>query len=642
MEEKELAVKNWLAHLRRHPMPEIVSAECMAALSSVEAQYGETESYGAGLEVRLGNPAAYVDYIMNIDEENIPKVKSLWYEIDYEEFSRAAATGKRIEPCLFANVGEEDYRTFWDEVLPPFLGEERAKRLRAPLDRVTERLPEKAFIKQIGTMTSRGELDIMRLVISFPSWESIFPGLTAIGWQGDTAELASALEPWKESQRIAVNIDLGADGVLPKIGIEVFSRWRHPLIVDKFIMRLEDAGLCLPEKGEALRRWIRIRPDADPFRQTLINYFKLNYKDGKITEAKAYLEQTPYINHNYFDAYEFPGRVDFYLRDGERALSADSALRLLAQCGENRLRRARFMGVEGYEEFDRLLGVCRENSIRAEVALAEPVSREALEQMIAAGADSFLMDMDGETGWAANAETLRALDFAGFRLRWFMHRGNAQDLPRVIRRAGETGAQELIITGMKPCSPGLRRENPDRGQIIAAAEIINAWQKENLRNGDTANELQDGAAKEAQNVDAANELQDGVPAAAAGTDETAGTDAKSRMELTVESCFSPLRAVMGGADEKRNGNRGIGRGCEAGSYFFAVQADGSFTPCPYLDARETYGSITEYWEQSPLLKNIRKQNGHEGCPYARRCLPCFAVIKEVGDCPVNRPDGDRP
>ena len=183
---------------------------------------------------------------------------------------------------------------------------------------------------------------------------------------------------------------------------------------------------------------------------------------------------------------------------------------------------------------------------------------------------------------------------------------------------------------MKPCSPGLRRENPDRGQIIAAAEIINAWQKENLRNGDTANELQDGAAK------------DGVPAAAAGTDETAGTDAKSRMELTVESCFSPLRAVMGGADEKRNGNRGIGRGCEAGSYFFAVQADGSFTPCPYLDARETYGSITEYWEHSPLLKKIRKQNGHEGCPYARRCLPCFAVIKEACDCPVNPLDGDRP
>ena len=605
MEEKELAVKNWLAHLRRHPMPEIVSAECMAALSSVEAQYGETESYGAGLEVRLGNPAAYVDYIMNIDEENIPKVKALWYEIDYEEFSRAAATGKRIEPCLFANVGEEDYRTFWDDVLPAFLGEERARRLRAPLDRVTERLPEKAFIKQIGTMTSRGELDIMRLVISFPSWESIFPGLTAIGWQGDTAELASALEPWKESQRIAVNIDLGADGVLPKIGIEVFSRWRHPLIVDKFIMRLEDAGLCLPEKGEALRRWIRFRPDADPFRQTLINY---------------YLEQTPYINHHYFDAYEFPGRVDFYLRDGERELSADSALLLLAQCGENRLRRARFMGVEGYEEFDRLLGVCRENSIRAEVALAEPVSRETLEKMIAAGADSFLMDMEEETGWAANAETLRALGFAGFRLRWFMHRGNAQDLPRVIRCAGETGAQELIITGMKPCSAGLRRETPDRGQIIAAAEIINVWQKENLRNGEAINEPQDG--------DAANEPQDVVPAVAPGTNETAGTDAKSRMELTVESCFSPLRAWTGGPDPKLNPNRGIGSGCEAGRSFLAVRANGLVAPCLWMSGRDRTGTLAECWTDPDWLAPLRKnQNGRtecEPCPYAARCFPCPA------------------
>ncbi len=33
-------------------------------------------------------------------------------------------------------------------------------------------------------------------------------------------------------------------------------------------------------------------------------YFKLNYKDGKIIEAKAYLEQSPYIHHHYFDAYE--------------------------------------------------------------------------------------------------------------------------------------------------------------------------------------------------------------------------------------------------------------------------------------------------------------------------------------------------
>ena len=252
--------------------------------------------------------------------------------------------------------------------------------------------------------------------------------------------------------------------------------------------------------------------------------------------------------------------------------------------------------------------------------------------MIVAGADSSLMDMEAETGWAANAEALRTLDFPGFRLRWFMHRDNAQDLPCVIRRAEEAGAQELIITGMKPCAPGLRRENPTRGQLIAAADIIYGWQKETLRNGDTAKEAQNDAA---QDGDTANEPRTCAPDTAAGTRETADSGTKSRMELTVESCFSPLRAVMGGADEKRNGNRGIGRGCEAGSCFFAVQADGRFTPCPYLDACETYSSITEYWEHSPVLKNIRKQSGHEGCPYARRCLPCSAVIKEAGDCPAS-------
>ena len=55
---------------------------------------------------------------------------------------------------------------------------------------------------------------------------------------------------------------------------------------------------------------------------------------------------------------------------------------------------------------------------------------------------------------------------------------------------------------------------------------------------------------------------------------------------------------------------------------------------PYLDAGETCSSITEYWNLSPVLKNIRRQSGHEGCPYARRCLPCLVTVKEADDCPV--------
>ena len=141
------------------------------------------------------------------------------------------------------------------------------------------------------------------------------------------------------------------------------------------------------------------------------------------------------------------------------------------------------------------------------------------------------------------------------------------------------------------------------------------------------------------------------------------------MQLTVESCFSQLRALMGGKEAKRNPNMGIERGCEAGKSFFAVRADGSFTPCLCMEhedgnlpdkklAGENAGelqskvlpegetgcaasaalqqavgcngaeNIVGYWENSPVLQALRRSEESckecEGCCYQRRCLPCRA------------------
>ena len=78
--------------------------------------------------------------------------------------------------------------------------------------------------------------------------------------------------------------------------------------------------------GAGLRRWIRILPDGEPFIQTLVSYFKLNYVKGRVTEAKAYLEQSPYIHHHYFEAYERPVRLDMELSDGGEVLTEETAL----------------------------------------------------------------------------------------------------------------------------------------------------------------------------------------------------------------------------------------------------------------------------------------------------------------------------
>ena len=576
-------MKDYLAHLRRHPIPEIMDGECLADLESVKAQYGDTITHGAGLEVRLGEEARYVDYIMNIDETKIPDVESLWYEIDYAEFRKARKTGERIAPCLFANIkfAHQDAAA-WDAFLPPFLGADRARNLRASLDRVMGSLPKGAHIKQVGTMTSRGELDVMRLVIMFPGWETIPDGLAAIGWRGDTAALRDALAPWRETEKIAVNIDLGENGVLPKIGVEVFSRWRHPLLVDMFITRLEEAGLCLPSKAEALRRWIRIRPDGDPFIQTLVAYFKLNYRDGRIAEAKAYLEQSPYVHHHYFDAYERPVYVDFAVKDGTGSLPVGEALKHLYACENEKIRRVRFLGdVADYEHLDRLMAECESGGLSATVVLpGRSIPDARLEGIFASGPEAYIAELgaDGEP-----TENLRALSRAGLSgrtaARWVMTRENAERLSEVVEGLKPFALRELIIGGG---TPGGAR--PTRGQTEDAAQFINEYSKQREEEG----------------------------------------DADGRMKLTVEPCFSPLRAVMCGEDAKQNGNRGIARGCTAGRDHFCVRPDGSFAPCAEYGKAESCGSVMEYWEQSPVLDTLRGVQYPDcpDCAYRRRCLPC--------------------
>ena len=596
MQTQELPARDYLAHLRRHPTPEIIDDECLAALASIEAQYGDTISHGAGLEVRIGEDARYVDYIMNIDEQNLPGIDSLWYEIDYSEFRKANETGGKISPCLFANTsdGKSCDAAYWDALLPPFLGETRANNLRAAFDRVIEKLPEGAYIKQIGTMTGRGEITIMRLVIMFPIWEAIPDGLAAIGWQGDTTALRSALAPWRETQTIAVNIDLGEKGVLPKIGVEVFSHWRHPLLVDKFITHLETTGLCLKSKGDALRRWIRIRPDGDPFIQPLIAYFKLNYKNGKIAEAKAYLEQSPYIHHHYFDAYERPTRLDMELKSGESVLPADDVLALLSECAENRVRHVRLYGGETYEHMKRVLEACRESGIKAEVVLSANAGRQRLAQIIGAGADSFLVEIKALTEKDAGVAALslfRELKFPFVRVKWFLHAGNAGELSEIVRRVEELGAAELVITGF--CADEEARDIPSRAVLEQAAKFIKdckAYDNDENENG---------------------------------------------MKLSVDTCFSPLRAVLGGEDPTKNPNRGIDCGCEAGRSFCAVRADGKFSPCLRLSEAGEKGTLVEYWKESRTLQGLREAKPNAGCKacvYVRRCRPCPAVREKIMGC----------
>jgi hypothetical protein len=301
MYTNQLPVKTFLRHLRRQSIPELLDGECLKALDRVEEEYGDVQSFGAGLEVRLGSPQRYADYILcTMDDSLFPNAVT-FLEMDYQSLRGPG----EIRPCLFLNTweaaGAENPEAYWDHAMTVFAGQNRAENLKETFHFILDHLPGEVQIKQIGSMARPGEADSLRVVLLFSDAGQVPETLAEIGWPGDAAALGTALEPWDDVRCLGVNIDLDGAGIRKKTGIEVYPFWKHPVLVNRMISRLEKAGLCREDKGQALRRWVRIPPDQDPFIQTLISHYKLNYANGQITEAKAYLEQSPFPKHRFFE-----------------------------------------------------------------------------------------------------------------------------------------------------------------------------------------------------------------------------------------------------------------------------------------------------------------------------------------------------
>ena len=172
-------------------------------------------------------------------------------------------------------------------------------------------------------------------------------------------------------------------------------------------------------------------------------------------------------------------------------------------------------------------------------------------------------------------KTLQGVDVAKVSALWYMSKDNADALPQVVSAAEKLGVKELILTGMTPQKTA--KGYPDREQLLQAARAI-------------------------RNV-------------------------KAQLTLTVDSCFSPLRAILGGEDPRRNTNRGIERGCSAGRDRFCIRASGRLSPCIYMEASETFNSLAAYWNHSETLQKLRSREKNtaaacKDCCYRRHCLSC--------------------
>ena len=589
--KETLKAKEFLAHLRRHPLPELMDEACMDALKNVEAQLGDTDSSMEGLEVRLGDEARYVDYILNREVEDVPLIKGEWVEIDYEQF----ASGGPIEACYFASLGDGNTRydeIFLDKTLPIYAGEETAKRLRPMLERIFSAMPDEVIVKQVGVMTSRGADAGLRLVLSYPSLQMLADNLVDFEWPGDRAALMAAFAPWEKDYHFALALDVWEDHVGEKIGLETYWEGKNPANAERAIDLLEAKGLALPSKAKGVRRWIHFAPDGNPMLQTWFVYFKLNYLGGRIYEAKAYLEATPKYVHCFFPAYDRPLRLDMELAGASGKMPLDDALARVAECAAEHVVTVRLYGGENFEGVERVMAACRDASMETEIVIRRPLSREWLQSVVKEKPKEIFVELRGDGAEAKSTlETLRDLgvggdnmDGPGIHVVWPFVAGEEDRLSDLLAMTEPLGAKEFIITH-RPAEREASEGRISREDFDALVETV--W-SHRMRDVDM---------------------------------ET------THMMTVADTCFSELLAAIG---EKilpgGNFNEGQEKGCMAGRSAMALRADGRFAPCLFIEAEDGPTSLGAYWEKTKTMQALRKDEPRRescpGCSFRDYCRPC--------------------
>lgn len=303
-----------------------------------------------------------------------------------------------------------------------------------------------------------------------------------------------------------------------------------------------------------------------------------------------------------------------YVVSGARHMERDLALQRIREAAAFGVRHINLSGGETlcYPYLSDLIRECRRLNLISAVSLSGALAdKETLRGLIRDGVTEIYVSLNGSTeevnsttrdGYELAIHTLgylrelrEELSFERYAINWVMHSSNAEDFPNMLKLAEYYQAGALIVLGLKPDSAGELNSFPSLAQMEQAARRIHIY---NSHNGP--------------------------------------------VEVNVESCFSPMRAILG-RSLLGNQNMGIELGCGAGRDSFSVDIDGNFTPCRHILRPEKRESMQDYWENSPVLSLLRSTEEHRkapcrGCRYEQNCLPCAEISdKLTGDLTAGFP-----
>lgn len=224
------------------------------------------------------------------------------------------------------------------------------------------------------------------------------------------------------------------------------------------------------------------------------------------------------------------------------------------------------------------------------------LDEEKLMQLVDAGATGIFISLNGSTkeinsltrdGYEYAISALELLDRCGFPntiINWVMHSNNADDFEQMIQLAERYHVKSLVVLSLKPDSHHEMRSFPSAEQMYRVVDQIKQHQ---------------------------------------------GT-----VKLLIETCFSPMLAII--LDTKLFGNLNVGpfRGCTAGLNSYSINVDGKYSPCRHLDYFEDWPSLDAYLSNSPILERLRHAEEDtrtpcDKCKFMEYCRPCLAVNSKL-------------
>lgn len=225
-------------------------------------------------------------------------------------------------------------------------------------------------------------------------------------------------------------------------------------------------------------------------------------------------------------------------------------------------------------------------------------TQQVFDSLQDAGIDNICISLNGSTeeinritrqGYYDAIGALELLHANGYKhttINWVMHSNNADDFPQMLKLCETFEVYGVDVISFKPDSNNQMESVPSREQLLTTAEYIQNY--------------------------------------------------KGPIKIFVETCFSPLRALLGETKLLGNLNVGIFKGCSAGRTAFSVSVDGLVSPCRHLNIFEKYDTLEEYWDQSSVLVALRNAENDvrepcNNCKYQPYCRHCMAINYQINN-----------